>query len=467
MSIALVGIAVIQYTWLKRSVDLNKDNFENKVTFALNRVKAHLEDDASDMEKFDFRDIRSGIFKIQTDNKSLEESPASTFREETYRKKWKEWSSIITMLNPSEALNSIAPSSLDKYMKNEMGSAQVNLNYDYGIYSNEAQDYTITNGKFRVLLDNDAESSDGGVERNLDRSTYEVGLFSLEGNEPGGYLRVFFPKRNTFLLKTILPSLISSLIFTGLILFCFVYTINIILTQKKISMMKTDFINNMTHEFKTPIATISLAADSINNPKISSKPDQIVRYANIIKEENQRMLQQVEKVLQIAKVDKKEFQLKLTEVDVNTLVKTAADHTELKIAQREGILTLDLAALNSTIIADENHISNMIHNLLDNANKYSKGQPNITIKTRDTKGGIEIIVSDKGIGMQKDELKRIFEKFYRVSTGNLHDVKGFGLGLSYVKAIVDAHKGRISVESELGKGSSFTVFLPKNKSLVK
>ena len=231
--------------------------------------------------------------------------------------------------------------------------------------------------------------------------------------------------------------------------------------------MKTDFINNMTHEFKTPIATISLAVDSINSPMIRSKPEKIKRYADIIKQENSRMLKQVEKVLNIAQLDKQDFDLKLSPVDINDLVNQAVEHSALKVNQRGGVIKAILQAKQAVIRGDENHISNVIHNLLDNANKYSPEKPIITLTTEDHKDGVLLSIEDQGIGMSKDELKRIFEKFYRVSTGNLHDVKGFGLGLSYVKAIVDAHRGKVDVVSDPGKGSKFTLLFPFNVRAVK
>ena len=216
----------------------------------------------------------------------------------------------------------------------------------------------------------------------------------------------------------------------------------------------------MTHEFKTPIATISLAADSINNPMVISKPTMIERYADIIKQENKRMLNQVEKVLQIARLDKKDFELKITDLNLNDLVKVALENTRLRVNKRGGTITAYLKANKANIRGDENHISNVLHNLLDNAIKYSSDKLEIIIETIDMNKGVQIVITDSGIGMNKDDQKRIFEKFYRVSTGNLHDVKGFGLGLSYVKAITDAHRGKVYVESEIGKGSNFTVFFP-------
>ncbi len=463
MSIALLGIAIIQYFWLKRGTELNSKNFDDKVTFALNRVKQQLEDDANNVETFTnyYNKNRSeSIFKIDLEPLNDVSSPLSKYRSEILKN---QIGSTAWFVEPSIALNGINISDIENYLRTELEDQDIDLLYDYGVFSNEENNFIIANGSYTVSIDNEEQFSIGGETQKLYESEYKVNLFSTEGENAAGSLRIFFPKKGTFLLSAILPSVISSILFTGLILFCFVYTINIILTQKKVSLMKTDFINNMTHEFKTPIATISLAADSINNPMIMSKPDQIKRYAGIIKQENARMLKQVEKVLQIAKLDKEEFELKLTEVNINELAKLAVEHTALKVNQRGGVIKAFLQAKSAIVEGDENHISNVIHNLLDNANKYSADSPNITLTTKDVPNGIEIEVRDKGIGMSKDDLKRIFEKFYRVSTGNIHNVKGFGLGLSYVKGIVDAHDGTVAVKSELGEGSIFSVFFPHKK----
>jgi two-component system phosphate regulon sensor histidine kinase PhoR len=224
--------------------------------------------------------------------------------------------------------------------------------------------------------------------------------------------------------------------------------------------MKTDFINNMTHEFKTPIATISLATDSIASPLIVKYPDKIQRFVDIIRQENRRMNSQVERVLQIAQLDKKDFELRLAETNMHSLIEQAVDNFGLQIESREGSLKLDLQAERPVIQGDGTHIASVVHNLLDNANKYSPNKPDITIRTRNVPNGIEITIEDKGIGISKEARKHIFDKFYRVHTGNIHDVKGFGLGLSYVKAIVTAHKGFVDVYSEPGKGSAFTLTFP-------
>ena len=244
------------------------------------------------------------------------------------------------------------------------------------------------------------------------------------------------------------------------VLFCFIYTLYIIFKQKKISEITNDFINNMTHEFKTPIATISLATDSINNPTIIKDENKIKRFLTIIKQENKRMLSQVEKVLQMALLEKDDFKLKFTGVYANDLINQVVQNAELQVTNRGGNIKIDLEANPDLIEADITHFSNIIHNLLDNANKYSPETPEITVNTHNVNNGIAISVRDKGLGMTKEAIKHIFDKFYRVHTGNRHDVKGFGLGLSYVKAMVNAHNGTISVESEPGKGSNFVINFP-------
>lgn len=465
MSIALLGIAIIQYGWLKNGVELNAKNFDDKVLFALNRVKLQIEIDAEKNI-----DALSGIYGsgsiLQLDKDVVPEllNPSYKYRLEQLRQ---QWNNLEWIIRPEKALESISPTNLDRYLKNELANQEIDLHFDYGIWSHDKNDFIITNGKYNVILGQTERSSDSGISRNLERSTYQVSLFKLEDEEAVGALRIFFPQKTSYLISSILSSLIGSIVFTSMILFCFVYTINVILTQKKISLMKTDFINNMTHEFKTPIATISLASDSIKSPKILNKPEFILRYIDIIRQENTRMLDQVEKVLQIAQLDKKEFQLKLSDVDINGLVRNAMELNKLKIEDKGGTISLALESKKDHIIGDEHHISNVLNNLLDNATKYSGEKPIIFLSTKDVKGGVEIAIEDNGIGMSKEDLKRIFEKFYRVSTGNLHDVKGFGLGLSYVKAIVDAHKGKIKVESELGKGTTFVVYFPTNTDRIK
>jgi len=281
----------------------------------------------------------------------------------------------------------------------------------------------------------------------------------LLGNE--NYMIINFPNKNSYLLQQVWLPLMSSFVFLIIIILCFVYAIKVIIRQKQLSEIKNDFINNMTHEFKTPIATVSLAVEALQDPELVNQGAFRSRYIGIIKDENNRLGGQVEKVLQAAALDKKEFKLKLETINVIDLIHDAQDHFELLVEKRGGSMKVQIDINDPYIEGDFFHLSNIINNLLDNANKYSRDAPLITIDARDTAKGILISVKDQGIGMTKETQKKIFDKFYRVPTGNIHDVKGFGLGLAYVKTMVEAHHGKINVESELEKGSNFTIHIPR------
>ncbi len=289
---------------------------------------------------------------------------------------------------------------------------------------------------------------------------YRVNLFPNDIFDMPNYLLLSFPQVSSHLYKSIILLLLGSIIFTLIIIITFSVTMWVIVQQKKTSEIKSDFINNMTHEFKTPIATISLAVDSIDNPKILSLPNKVKYFTGIIRNENHRMNKQVENVLQMALIDKKDFDLRIRQINIHEVIQRAADHFELQIDKKNGKLELHLDAENPVINNDEIHFYNIINNLIDNALKYSNEEPEIIIKTKNTNGGIIISVVDNGIGISKEAQNKIFDKFFRVSTGNIHNVKGFGLGLSYVKALLLTFDGDINVESEPGKGSTFDVFLP-------
>lgn len=254
--------------------------------------------------------------------------------------------------------------------------------------------------------------------------------------------------------------IIGGVFFMLVIIAAFYVTVKSLLNQKKLSEIKSDFINNMTHEFKTPLATISLAVDALRNEKVQADKEKTKYFSGIIKEENIRMNKHVETILQAALIERQELQLNLIPLHVHEVIEYALDNYKLQLGDKQGNIQLLLNAKNDTIHADEVHFSNLISNLIDNAIKYSNDNPKIIISTHSTKKNIVIRVEDNGIGMNKETVKRIFEKFYRAHTGNLHNVKGFGLGMSYVKTVIQAHKGRIKVESTLGKGSCFTVDVP-------
>jgi two-component system phosphate regulon sensor histidine kinase PhoR len=252
----------------------------------------------------------------------------------------------------------------------------------------------------------------------------------------------------------------GSLIFTLIIMLTFFITIRVILRQKKLSEIKSDFINNITHEFKTPIATISLAADSIQNKAVIGEPERIKYYTNIIQEENRRMNSRVENILQISLIDTNEFNFHFEEVDAHTIIKQAVKNIELQVSHKGGKLNLQLEAENPILQTDKIHFLNMLTNLLDNAVKYSEQEPEIKLTTKCVANKFVLSVMDNGIGMSKEVHHKIFDKFFRVSKGDVHNVKGFGLGLSYVKAVVLAWGGSIDVKSEPGKGTEFIIELP-------
>jgi len=318
--------------------------------------------------------------------------------------------------------------------------------------------------EFAVMLIDSSKSfpisSRGFDAEDIDKK-YVVSIFPNELLDESNFLIVQFPGRNIHLLKSMAWTLSGSLLLTLIILATFAITIFMILRQKKLSDIKSDFINNMTHEFKTPIATVSLAVDSINSPKIIKDEKEVRYYTDIIREEIQRMNKQVESVLRMSLLDKHELEFNFIETDIHELIERAVSKVSLLLNERNGNIEVNAKAEDALVRIDPDHFTNAMLNLLDNAIKYSVGEPQIVISTRNINNGLAISIKDHGMGMSKEVQQKIFDKFYRKSSGNIHNIKGFGLGLSYVKAIVDAFGGIISVKSEAGKGSTFDIFLPK------
>lgn len=289
----------------------------------------------------------------------------------------------------------------------------------------------------------------------IEANSYETPIFGKELINDPGRIRIFFPDRDAHIrsMMTYTISISGGLLLVLII--CFGYTIFSILKQKKISEMKTDFINNMTHEFKTPVSTIMIASEALKDEEVATDSARVGRLADIIYEENNRLGSHIERVLNIARIEKDDFKLDITSVDINELITDVLDSMLLKLQKNDAKVSLHLDAHTPVIKADELHFSNVLYNLVDNAIKYSNGQPDITVSTLNKNDQLLIRVADKGIGMSRDQQAKIFEQFYRVPTGNLHDVKGFGLGLSYVNTIVNRLHGSISVKSEKDKGSEF------------
>jgi len=286
---------------------------------------------------------------------------------------------------------------------------------------------------------------------------------NLAANE---ILIVVIPSIKSLVLQSLRWRIITSIGFTIIILLAFYVTVRTMLRQKKLGEIKNDFINNMTHEFKTPIATISLAVDAMRNEKVIQDRDKLGYFSEIIKEENKRMNRQVETILKASQLEKQEVDLNLKPVHVHEVIKDVVDNFSLQLEDKQGKVELALNAKNDLVEADEVHFSNLVNNLVDNAVKYAKENipPVIKLSTNSNGKNFVMRIEDNGIGMNRETVKRIFERFYRAHTGNVHNVKGFGLGLSYVKTMVEAHDGDIKAESVLGKGSTFTVDLPLKKN---
>lgn len=488
MSVALGGIIYLQATWIISTIRLNEEQFDKHVFSAIYHFSDRIESRESmaalesmngyesvfyEQELRQLReegDGRLGMNPRELAEENLPNDRLAAFllaqnscdceacrldRQVKYyqimRKRLQR-----NELSLSDRLGDLEE--MDRMLREELINAGIKTPYHYGIFSQELNGFIVTDGHYVVPDFNEQSSQIGGYDQLLNTG-YRVSLFP-EGAFSPGSLMIHFPGKVGAVWGSVIRNLVGSVVFTLIILFCFAYTILVIFRQKKVSEMKNDFINNMTHEFKTPIATISLATDAIDSPQIAGDASKVRRFAEIIRQENRRMNNQVEKVLQMALIEKQDLQLKWTEVDLHEVIRRAAANFALQVEQREGYLRQELQAEQPVVQGDQTHIASIVHNLLDNANKYSPEKPEITIRTRNRRDGVEIQIADRGPGISQEAQKHIFEKFYRVHTGNRHDVKGFGLGLSYVKAMMEAHHGQVTVASEPGKGSTFSLFFP-------
>ena len=491
MAFALLGSIALQVYWISGAIRINEDQFDKSIFAALRRVAERMErDETADVSKLTDFILRNkkgeqlseeDLFNAGLDVEQMErldsiyKNSKIFFQEENSgneklfkdnRRRSLIESMLYEQLYFHRSLEDrLSVERLNEALKRELKNTGLeDIKYNYGVFSKQLDKMIIQNGHYLPEGEAPKDPIKSQAFDFLTTTKYRVDLFTSQDLEPPGSLSLYFPARTGYVWSSVWLSLLGSVIFTGMTLFSFAYTINTIFRQKKLGDIKNDFINNMTHEFKTPIATISLASDTILNPVILNNPDKVKRFAEIIKQENKRMNGQVEKVLQAAIVDREEYKLKMVDIDLHEVIEQAVSNFAVQVESRDGILTTDLQATEPIIQGDLTHISNIINNLMDNANKYSPEKPEISVKTRSVSGGVEVSIKDKGIGLSSASRKLIFDKFYRVPTGNLHDVKGFGLGLSYVKAMVTAHKGTIDVKSDLGKGSTFLVFLPFNNA---
>lgn len=394
--------------------------------------------DLSPIAKSFFNSFRNSRQKIQPNNDLFKALPMGNdifdeTIEQNFYKNYKQ--KVDTML-------------LDSVLRSELKKQKIKAKFYYAITSIYPEGQT--HGDLK-LAENFSDSLGEG---------YKVCLSPSNRFVDPQYLIVRFPDQDRAIFKGMWALLTMSIVVISILIFSFYYIMASNLKQKKLSVIKNDFISNMTHEFKTPISTISLASEMLSDTSISQTPEKQQRFLRMIRDENKRLSVLVESILQTSILDKGEFKLKLSEIDVHDIIINAINNTQLLISQRQGSIHTFLKAQNYKLQADKVHLTNIIFNLIDNAIKYTKDKPEIVITTYNTAEGIMIEIKDNGIGITKENQRKIFDKFYRVPTGNVHNVKGFGLGLSYVLAVVLKHNGTISVDSEPGKGSTFKVHLP-------
>ncbi len=359
----------------------------------------------------------------------------------------------------NEVILSILNSASDRPISERADSATVNSYLRQDLQSNGLKlryEFAVVSPTSGVVY------KSAGYNGSNPANVYTQVLFPNDPVNKQNVLKVTFPNKSDYIFSSI-KFMIPSFAFTFILMFIFIYTIVLAFKQKKLSEIKNDFINNMTHEFKTPISTISLAAQMLKDDSVLKSPAMLKHVSTVINDETKRLRFQVEKVLQMSMFDRKSATMRLTEVDANAVIDSVVSTYKIKVEKFGGHITANLDAEDSIVNVDEMHFTNVIFNLLDNAIKYRREdvEPELSITTRNVgEDHLEIKISDNGIGIRREDLKRIFEKFYRVSTGNRHDVKGFGLGLAYVSKMISLFKGTIKAESEVNKGSTFIITLP-------
>ena len=451
MGVVMVGLLVMQVLWVSNALTIKETAFSNDIQRIFTNVMEYVDAMEDDSQQ-------NRLLKI-IGTPSIPPGPAAiiknskltkifTYKDDTitYRMKFPSRLSIIPAFdNPLFDNPEYTYQKIDTIIDYLLRQNNIYANYAFNIYFQSGSFFMYNNSKIKQ-------------EKYLEKAY----AFPFLSNRPGQelYMMVYFPKEKRYLLKEMGLMLFMSIIIILSVIYLFSYSISAIIRQSKLSVLKNDFINNMTHEFKTPISTISLACQALSDKDIEKTPDLYESYISIIGDENQRLAGMAEKILQTAIIDKGELKLNRKWINVHEIINELAKSNEMHIHQKGGNLSLDLQASTPLIYADKLHLTNLIYNLLDNANKYTFEFPKISISTQSDDACLMIVIKDNGIGISRQNQKKIFNKLYRVPTGNVHDVKGFGLGLSYVKAIVDHHSGLIDLESQLNKGTSFHVRIP-------
>ena len=401
--ICIAGIAVVQIYWFRKAFDLNEKQFTHRSTIALNRVA----------------------------NQMLEHTSDSTARLESIRQ-------LTTNYFTVEFNGPINPELLEESLYNEFTNQEIGMEFRYGIFECDSDSF---------IYGNYIEDF-----QDVKRVRY------TPSSDENFYFAVSFPQKRSFIASQMRIWTVFTILLLAVIFF-FAYALFVIFRQKRLSEIKTDFINNMTHELKTPLATIS-ASSEVLMKRDEMANDRITTYASIINQESKRLKQQIESVLKMSVIDSGNLKLQKRSISLTEIIQRVTKTFEPIIAARNGVLELDIDPDSMELFGDPEHLENVIHNLLENGIKYSTDDLHINLRTSKQKNRARIDITDHGIGIAADMQKRVFEKFFRVPKGDVHDVKGFGLGLYYVHKIIEAHDGTISLESEEGKGSTFTIELP-------
>lgn len=475
-AVAIVGLIALQSYWVSNTYTLREQDFSDAVSKALIDVSNWLEENEIKQRHDQHSSYSSDYWQSKTDTSRLvKQQPkgrntgknaalsfdtgdtSATFAEVSLDQK-----EILSQagilddimdglyeLNICRAISErVDKRVLDSLIGSKLNDHGIKAKYLYGVYN-----------RFRKPEIIGAEAEQYNV--NILTQGYKVQLFpGNDGASDINYLRVWFPQQRGYLIKSMWVMLATSAVLLVVIMVLFSYAVNTIYRQKKLSDIKNDFINNMTHELKTPIATISLACEALHDPDMRKSEAAMTSYVGMIREENKRLGILVESVLRTSVFEQGEMKLQIQQVNMHKIIEQVIANIEIQIVKRKGQITTHLDASEVMIPADLLHITNVVYNLIDNAIKYSQNEPNIEIYTRDEMNGIAIAFKDNGIGISKENQRKVFDKLYRVPTGNIHNVKGFGLGLSYVHGIVTMHGGTVEVESELKKGSTFTIHLP-------
>ena len=404
-ALSIIGIIGVQSYWVTKTWDLRENDFHRSVNIALRRVA----EDLSDLNK-SVLPLKNLITQVSSD---------------------------YYVVNMEDVIDA---AQLEYFLYKRFEELAMNIDFEYAIF--DCSSDQMVYGNYCSYSNAGVSKEDLGKLPALDQLTY--------------YFGVKFPSRSSYLVGKMQRTFIFTIILLLSILF-FIYSIFVILRQKRLSEMQKDFINNMTHEFKTPISTIRVSSDVFLNNETIQKDSRLYKYATIIKEQNQRLNNQVEKVLQLARIEGDSFELEKETLNIHDLVNQVLTSNELAVTQKGGYLKSELAATASEVKADKFHVTNVIHNLIDNAIKYCKEVPEIIVKTFEENGKLQFTIEDKGIGIDKEHQGKIFNKFFRVPTGNVHNVKGFGLGLFYIKRICELHGWKVNLESEVDIGTKIKI----------